>query len=118
MGGAWKALIVAVLVTASMLAVFYAWRKITVPAGIVVIIVGTGTLLINLLVSNRSLSLLDVMTSRNAWSGPAPVAVLPFFACVATVWAGRRARSAGQTLGQWCPDSDWRVRLPELPGAT
>jgi hypothetical protein len=69
-----------------MLAVFYAWRKITVPAGIVVIIVGTGALLINLLISNRSLSLLDVMTSRNAWSVAAPVAVLPFFACVGTVW--------------------------------
>jgi hypothetical protein len=93
MGGAWKALIVAVLVAASMLAVFYAWRKITVPAGIAVIIVGTGALLINLLVSNRSLSLLDVMTLRNAWSGPAPVAVLPFFACVATVWlAAARGR--------------------------
>lgn len=32
MGGAWKALIVALLVTASMLAVLYAWRRITLPA--------------------------------------------------------------------------------------
>src|ERR1700731_3070462 len=48
MGGAWKALIVALLVTASMLAVFYAWRQISVLAGLLVIIVGTGALLINL----------------------------------------------------------------------
>ena len=50
-GGAWKALIVAVLVTASMLTVFYAWRTITVSVGLLVIIVGAGALLINLLVS-------------------------------------------------------------------
>ena len=86
MGGAWKALIVAVLVTASMLAVFYAWPQITLAAGILVIIVGAGALLINLLVFNPALSLLDAMTSRLFWPGYAPLAVLPFFSCVATVW--------------------------------
>ena len=86
MGGAWKALIVAVLVTASMLAVFYAWRQITAPAGILVIIVGAGALLINLLVFNPALSLLDAMTSRVFWPGYAPLVVLPFFSCAATVW--------------------------------
>ena len=93
MGGAWKALIVALLVTASMLAVFYAWRQITVPAGILVIIVGIGVL-INLLVFNPALSLLDVMTSRIYWPGYAPLAVLPFFSCAAIVLARLRARSA------------------------
>ena len=86
MGGAWKALIVALLVTASMLAVFYAWRRITVPAGLLVIIVGVGALLINLLVLNPALSLLDVMTSRGFWPLFAPLAVLPFFSCAAIVW--------------------------------
>jgi hypothetical protein len=91
MGGAWKALIVAVLITASMLAVFYAWRRITVPAGILVVIVGAGALLINLLVLNPALSLLDVMTSRDYWPAYASLAVPPFFACAATVWlAGAR----------------------------
>jgi hypothetical protein len=86
MGGAWKALIVAVLVTAGMLAVFYAWRKITVAVGILVIIVGTAALLINLLVINPALSLLDVMTSRDYWPAYASLAVLPFFSCAAIVW--------------------------------
>ena len=86
MGGAWKALIVALLVTASMLAVFYAWRRISLPAGLLVIIVGTGALLINLLVLNPALSLLDVMTSRIFWPLFAPLAVLPFFSCAAIVW--------------------------------
>jgi hypothetical protein len=93
-GGAWKALIVAVLVTASMLTVFYAWRTITVSVGLLVIIVGAGALLINLLVSNPALSLLDVMTLRGYWPAFAPVAVLPFFTCAATGWlaATRRPR--------------------------
>ena len=86
MGGAWKALIVALLVTGSMLAVFYAWRQITMLAGLLVIIVGTGAVLINLLVLNPALSLLDVMTSRGFWPLFAPLAVLPFFSCAAIVW--------------------------------
>jgi hypothetical protein len=87
MGGAWKALIVAVLVTASMLAVFYAWRNITVPAGLLVIIVGTGALLINLLVYHPAFSLLDVMTSRTYWPDYfSSLAVLPFISCAAGVW--------------------------------
>lgn len=86
MGGAWRALIVAVLVTASMLAVFYAWRQITVAAGIVVIIVGAGFLLINLLVYHPALSMLDVMTSRSYWPSFASLVVLPFFSGAAAVW--------------------------------
>jgi hypothetical protein len=86
MGGAWKALIVALLVAASMLAVFYAWRQITVPAGVLVIIVGAGALLINLLVFHPALSLLDAMTLRIFWPEFAPLAVLPFFSCAAVVW--------------------------------
>jgi hypothetical protein len=86
MGGAWQALIVAVLVTASMLAVFYAWRKVTVASGILVIIVGAAALLINLLVINPALSLLDVMTSRDYWPAYASLAVLPFFSCAAIGW--------------------------------
>jgi hypothetical protein len=86
MGGAWKALMVAVLVTASMLAVFYAWRNITVPAGLLVIIVGTGALLINLLVYHSAFSVLDVMTSRGYWPEFSSLAVLPFLSCAAAVW--------------------------------
>jgi hypothetical protein len=85
MGGAWKALIVAVLVTASMLAVFYAWRTITVAAGLLVIVVGAAALLVNLLVLNPALSLLDAMTARVYWPLFAPLAVLPFFAAAATL---------------------------------
>jgi hypothetical protein len=86
MGGAWRALIVAVLVTASMLAVFYAWRQITLAAGILVIIVGAGFLLINLLVYHPALSILDVMTSRSYWPSLASLVVLPFFSGAAVVW--------------------------------
>ena len=89
MGGAWKALIVALLVTASMLAVFYAWRRITVPAGLLVILVGAGALLISLLVLNPALSLLDAMTSRAFWPAYASLAVLPFFSCAAIAWLAR-----------------------------
>jgi hypothetical protein len=86
MGGAWKALVVAVLVTASMLAVFYAWRNITVTVGLLVIIVGTAALLINLLVYHPAFSVLDVMTSRTYWPGYSPLVVLPFFSCAAALW--------------------------------
>ena len=55
-------------------------------AGLLVIIVGVGALLINLLVLNPALSLLDVMTSRIYWPLFAPLAVLPFFSCAAIVW--------------------------------
>ena len=48
MSKAWQAVIVAVLVSACMLAIFRAWRNITVPAGIVVGIVGIGALIANL----------------------------------------------------------------------
>ena len=101
MGGAWKALIVAVLVVASMLAVFYAWRTITVAAGLLVIIVGAAALLVNLLVLNPALSLLDVMTARVFWVEFAPLLVLPFFSAAATLLlaAARGSRDARLASG-------------------
>jgi len=101
MGGAWKALIVAVLVTASMLAVFYVWRQITVTAGVLVIIVGTGALLINLLVYHPALSMLDAMTLRSYWPAFAPMVVLPFFSGAATLWlaSARRPRDNRMASG-------------------
>jgi hypothetical protein len=98
MGGAWKALIVAVLVTASMLTVFYAWRNITLPAGVIVILIGTGALLINVLVYHPAFSILDVMTSRNFWAGYSSLAVLPFLSCAAVVWLASARGLRGDRL--------------------
>ncbi len=85
MSKTWQAVIVAVLVSACMLAIIRAWRSITVPAGIVVGIVGIGVLIANLVVLNPALSLLDIMTTRLYWAGYAAMFVLPFFAAAATV---------------------------------
>ena len=85
MSKTWQAVIVAVLVSACMLAIIRAWRSITVPAGIVVGIVGIGVLIANLVIVNPALSLLDIMTTRAYWAGYAPMFVLPFFAAAATV---------------------------------
>jgi hypothetical protein len=85
MSKAWQAVIVAVLVSACLLAIIRAWRNITVPAGIVVGIVGIGVLIANLVVLNPAISLLDIMTTRVYWAGYAAMFVLPFFAVVATV---------------------------------
>jgi hypothetical protein len=98
MGGAWKALIVAVLVTGSMLAVFYAWRQITAPAGILVIIVGAGALLINLLVYHPAVSMLDAVTFRGSWPLYGPLFVLPFFSCAATAWLASARSPRGNRL--------------------
>jgi hypothetical protein len=85
MSKTWQAVIVAVLVSACMLAIIRAWRSITVPAGIVVGIVGIGVLVANLAILNPAISLLDIMTMRLYWAGYAAMFVLPFFAAAATV---------------------------------
>jgi hypothetical protein len=85
MSETWQAVIVAVLVAASMLAVFRSWRSITWPAGILVAILGIGALIANLRVLNPALSVLDIMTTRIYWPAYAAEFVLPFFAAVATV---------------------------------
>ena len=59
MSEAWQAVIVAVLISVSMLAVLRAWRNITVPAGILVVILGIGALIADLRIINPALSVLD-----------------------------------------------------------
>jgi hypothetical protein len=100
MSEAWQAVIVAVLVAASMLAVFRSWRHITVPAGLLVAVVGIGAVIANLLILNPALSVLDIMTTRIYWPAYAAEFVLPFFAAAATVLlAGRGARNSRLASG-------------------
>ena len=131
MSEAWQAVIVAVLISVSMLAVLRAWRNITVPAGIVVVIVGVGALIADLRIFHPALSVLDLMTTRAYWPGYSSVFVLPFFAAAATVVlaSGRRPRDSRVASGMMLAtgafgylnylqvlDAFLTARLPGAPG--
>lgn len=86
MGGVWKALIIAFLLALMLLAVFYSWPDIKVPAAALITVIVIAALLLNLFVTNPATSLLDLMTQRADWPTYVSLFVLPFFSCAGTLW--------------------------------
>lgn len=89
MGGAWKAVIIVVLLALAVLAVFYSRPDIKRPEAFLVIVIGVAALLLNLFVINPAISVLDLMTLRGDWPSYAGLFVLPFFSCIGTFWLSR-----------------------------
>jgi len=86
MGGAWRAVIVVLLVAVCMLAVFRERARIPWLTDALLAGAGLAALLANLVVPVRAISLLDLMTLRVQWPVFASLFALPFFTCAATAW--------------------------------